>query len=165
MTGPRVLTRRENATQPLPAISSLTSAVQDDPDQDLPSGNRLLRPPADWVEAHWGTAGGRSSRVSTLNVSAFTRRQRMPSSRGCIPSGPRGPVLTRRVIHRDPNSAGAIQQPLEVEAGERVIRMLADMRREGGDRARRCMVRLLAGMGSVPPSQLQNPRLTPKVLS
>jgi len=68
------------------------------------------------------------------------------------------------VIHRDPNSAGAIQQPLEVEAGERVIRMLADMRREGGDRARRCMVGLLAGMGSVPPSQLQNPRLTPKVL-
>lgn len=36
-----------------------------------------------------------------------------------------GPVLTRRVIHRDPNSAGH-SKPLEVQAGERVIRMLAD---------------------------------------
>ena len=42
---------------------------------------------------------------------------------------------TAASVHRDPRAGRAVQQPLQMEAGELIVRALADLRREGRQRA------------------------------
>lgn len=64
-------------------------------------------------------------------------------------------------MHADPHHAQSDAFPRQHSRNDSLQSSIAGAHATGT----RSMVRLLAGMGSVPPSQLQNPRLTPKVLS